>query len=121
MESPAPSSRPPACVALVARTHWTVSATIAISIGLLRWIVAKFPVEFSPRTYAISTTLAVLFGLAGTLVWFGTPAGKFLSRLCGLLYLARPSLGSHLWRIMDSEEFQAHFRRDDQNPETSKS
>jgi hypothetical protein len=32
-----------------------------------------------------------------------------LSRICGLLYLARPRLGSDLWQIMDSAEYQAHF------------
>jgi hypothetical protein len=57
----------------------------------------------------ITGGLAVLYGLAGTLVWFGTPTGRFLSRVCGLLYLARPQLGSRLWKIMDSEEFKAHF------------
>jgi len=104
-----PALHPPACVALVARTHWVVSATIVVSIGLLRWIVVKFPLEFSVRTYAVAVTLAALYGLAGTLVWFGAPAGKFLSRVCGLLYLARPRLGSHLWEVMDSPEFKAHF------------
>src|ERR1043166_7786939 len=111
MESPAPSSRPPACVALVARTHWAVSAVILISIALFGGTAAKFPITFGPRAYAITGGLALLYGLAGTLVWVGTPAGKFLSRVCSLLYLARPQLGSHLWRIMDSEEFRAHFRQ----------
>ena len=103
--------RPPDCVALVARTHWVVGGVILASIGLLRWIVEKFPVEFSTRTYAITGGLAALYGLAGTLVWFGAPGGRLLSRVCGLLYLARPSLGSRLWEIMDSDEFKAHFRR----------
>lgn len=110
MESPAPPSRPPACVALVARTHWAVSAVILVSMGLLSWAAAKYPITFGPRAYAITGGLVLLYGLGGTLVWFGTPAGRFLSRVCGLLYLARPQLGSRLWQIMDSEEFQAHFR-----------
>ena len=106
-----PSRRPPDCVALVARTHWVVAVVILISIGLLRWMVEKFPFEFGARTYLITLGLAVLYGLAGTLVWFGASGGRLLSRVCGLLYLARPSLGSRLWEIMDSDEFKAHFRR----------
>ena len=109
MEESAAPSHPPASVALVARTHWAVGASILGSILLLRWVTAKFPIEFAPRTYVITGGLAVLYGLAGTLVWFGTPTGRFLSRVCGLLYLARPQLGSRLWKIMDSEEFKAHF------------
>ena len=103
------SRRPPACVALVARTHWVVGGVILISLGLMRWIVEKFPVEFSMRTYAFTSGITVLYGLAGTLVWFGAPGGRWLSRVCTLLYLARPSLGSRLWDIMDSAEFKAHF------------
>ncbi len=109
METPAQPTRPPGCVAYVARTHWVVSGVILVSVGLLRWIVEKFPFEFGPRTYVISLSLAMLYGLAGTLVWFGWWGGRLLSRVCGLLYLARPALGSHLWQIMDSPEFQSHF------------
>ena len=101
--------QPPHCVALVARTHWVVAGVILVSIGALRWIVTQFPVEFTPRTYAITGGLAALYGLAGTLVWFGAPGGRLLSRGCSLLYLARPSFGSPLWEIMDSAEFKAHF------------
>jgi hypothetical protein len=102
-------NRPPACVVLVARTHWVVGGVILVSIGLLRWIVEKYPVAFSVRAYAITGGLAALYGLAGTLVWFGAFGGRLLSRVCGLLYLARPRLGSHLWEIMDSAEYKAHF------------
>src|SRR4051812_41983717 len=109
METPASSSRPPDCVALVARTHWVVSGVIVVSLALLRWVTIKFPIEFTTRTYAITGGLAALYGLAGTLVWFGTFGGRLLSRVCGLLYLARPRLGSDLWQIMDSAEFKAHF------------
>ena len=109
MENPAPPSRPPACVVLVARTHWVVGSVILLSIGLLRWIIENYPVEFGARTYAITGGLAALYGLAGTLVWLGAPGGRLLSRVCGLLYLARPRLGSDLWQIMDSAEFKAHF------------
>ena len=108
--------RPPDCVAHVARTHWVVTGVILASIGVVQWIVVKFPVAFSPRTYAITFGLAALYGLAGTLVWIGAPLGRFLSRLCGLLYLARPSLGSPLWQIMDSAEYQAHFETDKSDP-----
>ena len=86
-----------------------VGGAILVSIGVFRWLVAKYPVTFGPRAYAITLGLALLYLLAGTLVWLGTTAGKFLSRVCGLLYLARPQLGSRLWQIMDSEEFKAHF------------
>jgi hypothetical protein len=103
--------RPPAPVALVARTHWVVGGTIVAGAVLLRWMMAKFPVDFSLRTYTITAALAALYLLAGTLVWFGVPPGRLLSRICGLIYLARPSLGSFLWDIMDSEEFKTHFRR----------
>lgn len=109
METPPPNSRPPACVALVARTHWVVAGVILVSIGLLRWIVEKYPVEFTVRTYAITGGLAALYGLTGALVWFGVPGGRFLSRVCSLIYLARPNLGSHLWEIMNSAEFKTHF------------
>ena len=109
METPPPNPRPPACVALVARTHWVVAVVILVSIGLLRWIVEKYPVEFTVRTYAITGGLAALYGLTGALVWFGVPGGRFLSRVCSLIYLARPNLGSHLWEIMNSAEFKTHF------------
>jgi len=109
METSPPRSRPPDCVVLVAKTHWVVGAVILVSVGLLRWIVEKYPVEFSVRTYAITGGLAALYGLAGTLVWFGAPGGRLLSRACSLIYLARPNLGSRLWEIMDSDEFKAHF------------
>ena len=109
MEHPVPPSHPPANVALVARTHWAVGGSILGSIVLLRWVVVKFPITFGPRAYLITGALALLYGLAGTLVWFGAPTGRLLSRVCGLLYLSRPQLGSRLWKIMDSEEFQAHF------------
>ncbi len=108
--------RPPDSVALVARTHWVVAAVILVSIGVVRWIVVKFPVEFTVRTYAITGGLAALYGLAGTLVWFGLPGGRLLSRIGTLLYLARPKLGSHLWSIMDSGEFQSHFTGEPPEP-----
>ncbi|MCX6953637.1 MAG: hypothetical protein NTV51_15915, partial [Verrucomicrobia bacterium] len=68
-------------------------------------------IEFGPHTYAIALGIGLTYCIAAVLVWFGTPAGRFLSRVCGLLYLARPQFGSHLWRIMDSAEYRAHFTR----------
>lgn len=101
--------RPPDCVAHVARTHWVVAGVILAAVGIVQWIVVRFPVAFSPRTYALTLGLAALYALAGALVWFGAPLGRSLSRLCCLLYLARPALGSQLWQIMDSPEYQAYF------------
>jgi hypothetical protein len=104
--------RPPQCVAFVARTHWLVGATIAVSVALLHAYTQKLPVvEFGTRTYAITIGMAAFYLLAGTLVWLGIPAGRLLSRICGLLYLARPSFGSFIWETMNSPEFRGHFRR----------
>src|SRR4051812_45311403 len=83
MENSPPPSHPPACVALVARTHWVVAGVIVVSLALLRGITIKFPIEFTARTYLITGGLAALYGLAGTLVWFGTFGGRLLSRICG--------------------------------------
>jgi hypothetical protein len=103
--------RPPSVVSFVARTHWVVSATIAVSIVLLHLFTRKLPmVSFGPKTYIISGALALLYGAAGTLVWFGLPPGRLLSRICGLIYLARPQLGSRVWDTMDSAKFKEHFK-----------
>lgn len=112
MESRPPRSRPPPEVALVARTHGLVGLTALASLLLLHLLTRRLPhVEFGPRTYAIALGIGLGYTITGVMVWFGTPAGRFLSRVCGLLYLARPQLGSRLWRIMDSADYQAHFRR----------
>ncbi len=103
--------RPPDIVALVARTHWIVGGTILLSVLAVRWLVSRFPVDFTARTWAITLSLAALYLTAGTLVWFGAPFGRILSRVCSLIYLARPQLGPRLWQIMDSEEFRRHFGR----------
>ena len=110
-----PKSRIPAAVALVARTHWIVGGTILLYVVLVRWMVSHFPVDFTVRTWAITLGLAALYLTAGTLVWLGAPFGRMLSRVCSLIYLARPQLGPRLWQIMDSAEFRAHFER--RNPE----
>src|SRR5882762_1746557 len=104
--------RPPGCVVLVARTHWIVGGVILLAIAALRAFTRKLPaIEFGPVTYEITGGLAALYLITGALVWFGAPFGRILSRLCTLLYLSRPRLGSYLWETMDSPEFQAHFAR----------
>jgi hypothetical protein len=103
---------PPQAVAFVARTHWAVGLVIVVSVGLLHLLTRKLPgIEFGPRTYAITGSLAALYLLTGTLVWFGAPFGRLLSRICALLYLPRPQFGSLLWETMNSPEFKAHFAR----------
>lgn len=110
MSSPPRSRRPPAGVSLVARTHGVVGITALLSLYLLHLLTRSLPyVEFGPVTYRLAAAIGLTYCLTSVLVWFGTPAGRFLSRVCGLLYLARPQLGSHLWRIMDSAEYKAHF------------
>lgn len=111
--------RPPPSVALVARTHGLVGLAALASLVLLHLLTRRLPhVEFGSRTYAIALGIGLTYCLAGVMVWFGTPTGRFLSRVCGLLYLARPQLGSHLWRIMDSAEYQAHFNASRERPST---
>jgi len=102
---------PPDSVRLVARTHWLVGTAILVSAVFLRWLTSQLPVEFGPRTYAITGGLAALYLLAGTLVWFGAPLGRICSKVAGLIYLARPNFGSQLWRIMDSAEYREHFEK----------
>jgi hypothetical protein len=103
---------PPKVVTLVARTHWLVGGVAAASIALLHFLTQGLPgIEFESRTYIITGSLAGLYLLAGTLVWFGVPPGQLLSRVCGLLYLPRPSFGFVLWDIMNSPEFRTHFAR----------
>lgn len=103
--------RPPDCVVLVARTHWLVGAVIVVSGAVLHGFTRGLPaVEFGARTYVVVASLAGVYLLGGTLVWFGAPLGRALSRVCGLLYLPRP-FGSHLWTIMNSPEFRGHFAR----------
>ena len=104
--------RPPRCVAVVARTHWLVGLAIVASVTVLHLITRNLPsIEFGRKTYLITGGLAALYVLAGTLVWFGAPFGKLLSRVCGLLYLPRPQFGGVLWDIMNSVEFKEHFAR----------
>jgi hypothetical protein len=103
---------PPKSVALVARTHWTVGIVIVASIGVLHLLTRNLPaVEFGRKTYLITSSLAALYLVAGTLVWWGSPLGRLLSRICALLYLPRPQFGGMLWELMNSPEYQAHFER----------
>ena len=104
------SSRPPA-VSLVARTHWVVGAAVTFAIGLMHLMTRAAPIAFSPKSYAIAGTLAGLFLLTGTLVWFGLAPGRPLSRLCALFYLIRPGMCFSLWDAMSQPEFKAHFSR----------
>jgi hypothetical protein len=102
--------RTPRAVVLVARTHWTVGLVIVVSIGALHLITRNLPaVEFGRKTYLITGSLAVLYLMTGSLVWFGAPLGRLLSRICGLLYLPRPRFGGMLWELMNTPEYQAHF------------
>jgi hypothetical protein len=104
--------RTPRSVALLARTHWAVGVVIVISIAVLHMITRNLPqIELGPHTYIITGGLAFLYLLTGTLVWFGAPFGRFLSRICGLLYLPRPQFGGRLWDLMNSAEYQAHFEK----------
>lgn len=108
--------RPPPGVVMVARSHWLVGAVIFFSIGLLYFFTRGWPVEIAPEAYRITFGLGALYATGGTLVWFGLPAGRLLSRVCGLLYLARPNFGSFLWNVMDSPEYRAHFQRSHASP-----
>jgi len=104
-------ARPPRCVVLVARTHWIIGGVMVLAIAVLAALVRNIHVvEFGAKTYLITGALAAMYLLAGTLVWLGAPGGRILSRVCTLLYLARPQLGSAIWHTMDEEEFRAHFR-----------
>ncbi|HUR58200.1 MAG TPA: hypothetical protein VM029_10855 [Opitutaceae bacterium] len=103
--------RPPSSIIFVAKTHWLVSAAIFISVAVLHFSTRKMPVAFETKTYVITLGMGTLYLLGGTLVWFGAPLGRLLSRVCALIYLVRPNLGTRLWQIMDSEEFRMHFAR----------
>jgi hypothetical protein len=97
---------------MVARAHWAVGSVILLAAGVVTLIARQLPfIELSTKTYVISLALAALYLSAGTLVWYGLPFGRVLSRVCTLLYLARPRLGSTLWEIMDSPEYREHFER----------
>ncbi len=103
--------RPPAPVILVARTHWLVAGVIVLCVALVHFSTRHLPIAFGPAAYGVTLGLAGTFLLAGTLVWLGIPAGRPLSRLCALCYMMRPRLTFHLWDIMKSPEYLAHFRR----------
>ena len=104
-------TRPPGGVVLVARTHWVVGGVMLASVALLWFLTRNLPVVFERMTYVITIGGGGLYLLAGTLVWFGTPLGRLLSKICGLIYLVRPQLGTRLWKIMDSPEYRAQFSR----------
>ena len=96
----------------MARTHWVVGVIIVVSIGTLHFLTRDLPgIEFRARTYIITGSLGALYLIAGTLVWFGLPLGRVLSRICGLLYLPRPQFGGAIWETMNSAEYQGYFSR----------
>lgn len=102
--------RPPPSVALVARTHWFVAGLIVFCVALVHFSTRHLPIAFGTKAYAITLGLAGIFLLAGTLVWLGIAAGQPLSRFCAVCYMMRPKLTFHLWEIMKSPEYLAHFR-----------
>jgi hypothetical protein len=109
--------RPPTSVALVARTHGLVGGVALVSVAILHQFTRGLPYfEFGLRTYVIAIGISALYCVTGALVWCGAPTGRLLSRVCGLLYLARPRLGSYLWEIMDSAEYQAYFTGEPPRP-----
>lgn len=67
-------------------------------------------IELSAKTYAITMGLAALYAITGALVWWGAPGGRMLNHVCSVFYFVRPPLGSKIWAIMRSAEFQDHFR-----------
>ena len=110
METPAPRLRPPDSVAFIARTHWLVGGVALISVALLHGFTRGISrLVFNPHTLQIAIGVAVLYLATGTMVWFGTPLGRFCNHMCSLLYLVRPRLGDRVWGIMRTEEFKAHF------------
>lgn len=105
-------ARPPACVAFVARTHAVVGAVVAVSTLAMSLLARRIPqIEWSAPTYFATGGLATYYLLTSLLVWRGAPLGPLCSRVCTLLYLARPNFGSLLWETMNTPEFKAHFKR----------
>lgn len=103
-------SRPPHCVVFVARTHGLVGLVIVASTLVLSQLADRLPgFEVGSKTYSITGGLAAFYLLTSALVWFGAPFGPLCSRVCALLYLARPNFGSLLWETMNTPEFKAHF------------
>ncbi len=118
MPAPASSRRPPPAVAVVARAHALVGAAAFVSLLVLHLLTRNLPnIEFRPFTYILAASIGGTYCLTGLLVWFGTPVGRLLSRVCGLLYLARPQFGSHLWNAMSSPEYRAYFEGAPSPPE----
>ncbi|MDO8542517.1 MAG: hypothetical protein Q7S40_18915 [Opitutaceae bacterium] len=105
--------RPPESIAFIARTHWVMGGVIAgFTIGLYGLLHDSTVLELSRKTFTITIALSAMYVVAGLVVWFGTRGGRALNYICSLLYLARPPLGMRIWKIMRSDEYKAHFRRD---------
>lgn len=102
--------RPPPSVVLVARTHLLVGGAALASLLVLHLLTRNMAwVEFGPKTYYIAGGFGLTYCLAGVFVWLGTPVGRVLGWGCGLLYLARPQFGAHVWACMHAEEYKAYF------------
>ncbi len=113
------SRRPPRCVAVQAYYHWVMAATVLVGTGLVFFLTRSSPVfVMSPKGYAITLGIGLLYALTGALVWLGLRPGLYLNYACSLIYLARPRLGLALWADMRRPEFKAHFgrRNDDSKP-----
>jgi hypothetical protein len=102
---------PPPPVVLVARTHWLVGGAAAAAMAVVHFSTRHLPIAFSPTAYWSAGGFAVAYLVAGSCVWLGIPPGRVLSRVCGLLYLARPRFGSPIWDAMSLPEYRAHFER----------
>jgi hypothetical protein len=104
--------RPPDCVVFVARTHWTIAGAIAVAAIPMHWLGTQLPgFELRASAYLVVGGLMSGYALAGALVWRGAVLGRTLSRICSLLYLPRPQLGSRVWEAMKHADFEAHFSR----------
>ena len=107
-----PARRPPDGVAALAYYHWVMGGTMLASAGLLDLLTRSSSLlVMSGKGYAIILGLGLLYGLTGTLVWFGLRPGLYLNYGCSLIYLARPRLGLGVWAGMRRPEFKAHFSR----------
>ena len=104
--------RPPEAIVYVARANAATGAVILLYFLVLHLLLhdSSFLV-LSRNSYVFSLGLGILYAGAGVLVWFGLPPGRWLSFVCGVLFLIRPPLGLKYWAIIRSAEFKAHFGR----------
>lgn len=103
-------TRPPEDVSLVARTHGITGGVIVSYSFVLHLLLHDSTfLDLSRNFYLFSFGLGFLYTGAGVMVWFGLPPGRWLSYVCGVLYLVRPPLSLRYWKIIRSPEFKAHF------------